>query len=94
MDKYTIPQHLDTPFKIILWTWDEVAAFCVPFFTLFLILNAPLTGVCVGGLFVLLLKKLKGEEGHYFLAHLAYWHLPPFVRYRATPPSYIREILG
>jgi len=94
MDKYTIPQHLDTPFKIILWTWDEVAAFSIPFFILFIMFNAPLTGVGSGILLIVLLKKLKGEEGHYFIAHLVYWHLPPFVKYRATPPSYIREILG
>jgi len=94
MDKYSIPQHLDTPFKIILWTWDEVIAFSIPFFSLFLFLNAPLTAVGVGGFLVMLLKKMKGEEGHYFLAHMAYWHLPPFVMYKATPPSYIREILG
>lgn len=94
MDKYSIPQHLDTPFKIILWTWDEVIAFSIPFFSLFLFLNAPLTAVGVGGSLVMLLKKMKGEEGHYFLAHMAYWHLPPFVMYKATPPSYIREILG
>jgi len=94
MDKYTIPQHLDSPFKVILWTWDEAVAFSVPFFTLFLLMNSPLIGVGVGIFLVFLLKKMKGEEGHYFLAHMAYWHLPPLIRYKVTPPSYIREIIG
>ena len=94
MDKYYLPQTLDAPFKIILWTWDEAVAFSIPFFSLFLLMNAPVIGVAVGIFMVVLLKRIKGEEGHYFLAHLAYWHLPPFVRYKATPPSYIREILG
>lgn len=94
MDKYYIPQHLDTPFKIILWTLDEVTVFMVPFSILIFMFNAPLSGVLCGIMLVAMLKKVKGEEGHYFLAHLAYWHLPPFVMYRATPPSYIRQYLG
>ena len=75
MDKYYIPQNLDTPFKIILWTWDEVAVFIIPFSILFFLFNAPLSGVICGILLVSLLKRVKGEEGHYFIAHLAYWHL-------------------
>lgn len=94
MDKYYIPQNLDTPFKIILWTWDEVTAFMVPCIILFFMFNAPLSGVFCGVILVTTLKKVKGEEGHYFLAHLAYWHFPPVVIYKATPPSYIREYLG
>jgi conjugal transfer pilus assembly protein TraL len=94
MDKYHIPQYLDTPFKIILWTWDEVVAFFVPFLTFFWLINSPVTGVLSGVFMVAALKKLKGEEGHYFIAHLAYWHLPPLVTYKATPSSYFREILG
>lgn len=94
MDKYYIPQNLDFPFKIILWTWDEVAVFTLPFSLLFFVFNAPISGVIAGIGLVAFLKRVKGEEGHYFLAHLAYWHLPPFVRYRAIPPSYIREYLG
>lgn len=94
MDKYYIPQHLDTPFKVILWTWDELLAFLVPFLPLFMFMNSPLLGIGVGTLNIILLKKFKGEEGHYFLAHMAYWHLPSFVLYKATPPSYVREILG
>jgi type IV conjugative transfer system protein TraL len=94
MDKYYIPQHLDKPFRLFIWTWDEVAAFSLPCVTLFFFLNAPMTGVLLGMVSFILLKKLKGEEGHYFLAHLAYWYLPPFVMYKSTPHSYIREIVG
>jgi conjugal transfer pilus assembly protein TraL len=94
MDKYYIPQYLDQPFKVIFWTLDEVAAFLILFVCLLTIFDSPIMGIFSGIFSVLLLKKLKGEEGHYFLAHLAYWHLPPFVMYKTTPHSYIREILG
>lgn len=94
MDKYTIPQHLDLPTKIIIWTIDEVILFLVPFLTLLLMFDSPISGLMLGGGLVLGLKKIKGEEGHHFVMHLAYWYLPPVVSYKATPPSYIREILG
>ncbi len=94
MDKYHIPKYLDAPFKVVLWTWDELVGFFVPFLTCFWLLNSPVSGVVLGCCFVAGLKKIKGEEGHYFIAHLAYWHLPPLVKYKATPSSCFREILG
>lgn len=94
MDKYHIPQNLDQPPKIILWTFDEMAVFMLPFLMSFLIFNAPTIGILIGVFMVVSLKKIKGEEGHYFLKHLAYWYLPPVIHYSATPKSYIREILG
>lgn len=94
MDKYYIPQYLDQPFKIIFWTVDEVSVFLVLFITFFRVFDSPILGIMAGVISVLVLKKLKGEEGHYFLTHLAYWYLPPLVMYRSTPHSYIREILG
>lgn len=94
MDKYHIPQHLDAPFKIIIWTPDEFFAFVVPFALCLSVFNAPVTGIALGAGLMMALKKLKGEEGHHFLLHLIYWYLPPVVRYRSVPPSYMREILG
>lgn len=94
MDKYHIPQHLDAPFKIVIWTADEFLVFVIPFLTLLSIFNAPLTGVAIGGGLMMILKKLKGEEGHHFLLHLTYWYLPPVVGYKIIPPSYFRELVG
>lgn len=94
MDKYHIPQHLDQPAKIILWTLDEMTVFCLPFFTLFLVFNSPTLGIMIGVFMVVSLKKIKGEEGHYFLKYLAYWHFPPVIQYAVTPKSYVREIVG
>jgi conjugal transfer pilus assembly protein TraL len=94
MDKYHVPQHLDTPFKIVIWTVDEFLVFVVPLFLMISTFNAPLTGVAIGGGLMMLLKKLKGEEGHHVLLHLMYWYLPPVVRYKVIPPSYCREIIG
>jgi len=94
MDKYYIPQNLDQPFKIIIWTIDEVVCFLTCFIFSFTQLDSPLIGIISGISVLVMLKKLKGEEGQFFLVHLAYWHLPPLVKYKVTPASYIREILG
>ena len=93
-DKYQIPRFLDDPFKIILWTVDEFLALVMPLFVLLVFFDAPITGVVIGVLAMFLLKKLKGEQGHYFLHALVYWHLPQIVVFKSTPPSYIRDFLG
>lgn len=94
MDKYHIPQKLNEPFKVILWTVDELAVFLIPFFSLFLFFNSPLCALGLGGTLLYVLKKMKGEEGHYFLLHAMYWYLPPVLFLKATPHSVIREYLG
>lgn len=57
MDKYRIPQHLDMPLKIIIWTVDEVILFLIPFLCCLLMLDAPLTGFIMGAACVMGLKK-------------------------------------
>lgn len=94
MNKYHIPQHLDIPFKIMIWTADELLVFVVPLGIILWIFNAPLMGIAIGSGFMMLLKKIKGEEGHHFLLYLTYWYLPPVVHYKVIPPSYCREIIG
>jgi conjugal transfer pilus assembly protein TraL len=92
--KYQIPRYIDEPTKIILWTIDEFLALTIPFAIVMFCLNSPITGVVIGALAVFLLKKLKGEQGHYFIYNLMYWYLPEMVRFKSTPPSYIRDFLG
>jgi len=94
MDKYHIPANLDAPFKIVIWTVDEIFLFLTPFLIFLTILNSPLIGLTIGAGLVISLKKLKGEEGHHFLKHLFYWYFPPLIHYQVMPPSYKREVLA
>jgi len=94
MNKNHIPQYLDEPARIILWTIDELVFFLVPFLILFWGFDQTVLGVITGVLLVLGLRKLKGEQGHYFLYSVMYWHLPAVVIFKSTPPSYYREFLG
>ncbi len=93
-DKYHIPQHLDEPFKLILWTIDELILLFVPFLVLMLVFNSPITGLILGSSGLFALKKIKGEQGHYFLYNLMYWYLPAVIRFKKTPPSHLREWIG
>lgn len=94
MDKTHIPQYLDEPTRIILWTIDELLFFLVPFLILFWGFDQTVMGIITGAVLVLGLRKLKGEQGHYFLYSIMYWHLPAMVHFKSTPPSYYREFLG
>lgn len=94
MDKHHVPQYLDEPIKIILWTIDEFIVFIVPCFILLWVFDQTILGVVVGVALVLALRKLKGEQGHYFLYSMMYWHLPAMIQFKSTPPSVYREFLG
>lgn len=94
MNSYHIPQQLDAPFRIILWTIDEFLILAVPFFIFICFFNSLFTGLMIGIVLLMGLKKIKGDQGHYFLYHWLYWTLPPLFHYRATPPSYRRFFLG
>jgi conjugal transfer pilus assembly protein TraL len=94
MDKYHVPHALDEPFKVMLWTVDELSMLFIPFLILMFCFNSPIVGLIIGCGLLFILKKLKGEQGHFFLHHLLYWYLPPLFCFKKTPPSYRREWLG
>lgn len=92
-DKYYIPQHIDQPTRIYLLTIDELILLVTPVIAGFC-LNLMILGFCVGIGLLVGIKKLKGEQGHYYLVNLVYWYLPDLVRFKVTPPSHIRDYLG
>lgn len=94
MNKYAIPRYLDEPYKIAIFTLDEVVLICVPTIVSLYMTSGPMIGLLIGVVFVSILKKIKGGEGHNQMLRIAYWYLPPIIRFKSTPPSYVREILG
>jgi conjugal transfer pilus assembly protein TraL len=92
-DKYYIPQHIDQPIRVYLLTIDELVLLVAPIIAGF-IFNQMLLGFCLSLAFVFGIKKVKGEQGHYYLVNLMYWYLPDLVKFKVTPPSHIREYLG
>lgn len=94
MDKYTLPQTLEAPVRIVLLTLNELMAFLVPFLLLTFVFNSLIIGVGLGVVLVYSLKKFKGEQGQHYLLNLMYWYLPPIVRFQAIPPSHQRRYVG
>jgi conjugal transfer pilus assembly protein TraL len=94
MDEYYIPKHLDTPKKYLIFTIDEVIIISVLFLIFVFVLKQNLLAIIVCGLSFHGLRKLKGEKTPHYLLHLAYWHLPPFFKFRQIPPSYKKRFLG
>ena len=93
-DQYHLPQYLDEPYKIFLWTMDEVFVFMMPVLLGLLLFNTPVSGVLIGILLAYAIKKLKGEQGAHTIQYLLYWYWPPFLPYQMIPPSYIRQWVG
>jgi conjugal transfer pilus assembly protein TraL len=94
MDKYYLPKSLDEPFRIYILTIDELLLLIVPILVIGFIFHQIVLGFMLGIGGLTLIKKFKGEQGHFYLVHLAYWYLPDIIQFKVTPPSYIREYLG
>lgn len=92
--KYIIPRYLDEPMRIILWTWDELTIFLLPIILTYWLSNELIFGMIIGVSAFFCLKKIKGNQGHYFVKSLVYWYLPEMTKFHKTPPSYIREYIG
>jgi conjugal transfer pilus assembly protein TraL len=93
-DKYYIPKAIDEPFRIFLLTLDELSLLILPIVFVGFVFHQMVLGFTVGVGSMLAIKHFKGEQGHFYLVHLAYWHLPPIVRFKVTPPSYRRDYIG
>lgn len=94
MNKYSIPKYLDEPYKIVFFTIDEFVLLIVPVIVSMKLVGSPMIGMFIGTVLVAVLKNIKGREGHNQLLRQIYWHFPPIIRFKSTPPSYQREILG
>lgn len=94
MDKYYIPQRLDEPFKIAMFTLGDIALFCIPFLIITFGFQKQILGLAVSIIISAIFKRLKGDENDNFIKHVVYWYLPPMISYKTTPPSYVREVIG
>ncbi|OGT67601.1 MAG: type IV conjugative transfer system protein TraL [Gammaproteobacteria bacterium RIFCSPHIGHO2_12_FULL_45_9] len=94
MDPHYVPRFLDEPARLMLWTWDEFIVLMGPIVFCMFVIGAPVSGMIVGGVLWMGLKKIKGEQGHFFVYHCLYWYFPLVFGFKKTPPSFIREWVG
>ena len=92
--KYKTPQYLNEPYRLILFTLDEVFVVLATLYLLGFVCGLVLTSLFMASFFIFLMKRMKGNEGPSFYIHLFYWFFSISPKLRATPPSWIREFLG
>lgn len=89
-----IPQYLDEPERYFIFTPDELAVVIVPLGVLTVIANF-LVGLIVALVGFWLFRKFKKGQGLHRLMRMAYWVLPSdILKFKATPPSHLRELAG
>mgnify|MGYP000031080819 FL=1 len=91
--QHTILSHLDSPFKILLWTKGEILIVLGPFFVSVL-LDTFLLGLAAGLINVTGIKTYKKHFGKGQLMAVLYWYLPPNQKLFGLPRSYIRLFVG
>lgn len=89
-----IPQHLDEPERYFIFTPDELGVVLLPLGVLTVMANF-LVGLVTALVCFWAFRKFKKGQGLHRLMLMAYWVLPSDVlRFRATPPSHLRELAG
>lgn len=94
MDEYYIPKYLDVPRKYLIFTLDEILIIMLIFMVFVFVLHQHVIAIIGCGLAYYLLKKIKSDKSPYYLLHLAYWYLPPIIKFRQIPPSYKKRFIG
>lgn len=92
--KYKTPQFLNEPYRLIIFTLDEVLVAVLTIYIFGTVCGFIVSSLFLASVFLLLLRRMKGNEGAYFYVHLLYWHFSVSPKLKATPPSWIREFLG
>lgn len=92
--KYKTPQFLNEPYRLIIFTIDEVIVAVLTMYVIGGVCGFIVSSLFLTGLFLFLMKRMKGNEGHYFYIHLFYWYFSLSPKLRSTPPSWVRDFLG
>ncbi|HAT8853901.1 TPA: type IV conjugative transfer system protein TraL [Legionella pneumophila] len=92
--KYKTPQYLNEPYRLIIFTLDEVMVAALTLYVFGAVCGFFVTSLILTCAFLFLMKRMKGNEGPYFYIHLFYWFFSLSPKLRATPPSWIRSFLG
>jgi conjugal transfer pilus assembly protein TraL len=94
MRESIIPQHLDEPERYFIFTPDELGVVIMPLGVGTVFFNFVI-GLGAASAAFYALRKFKKGQGLHRLVRIAYWVLPSeLLRFKATPPSHLRELAG
>lgn len=89
-----IPQYLDEPERYFIFTPDELGVVILPLGVLTVMANF-LVGLVAAVVAFTIFRKFKKGQGLHRLLLMAYWVLPSdILKFKATPPSHLRELAG
>ena len=94
VQKYKTPQYLNEPYRLIVFTLDEIFIGIATVYLVGVACGFVMTSLALASLFLFMMKRIKGNEGPFYYVHLFYWFFSLSPKVRATPPSWIREFLG
>lgn len=92
--RYKTPQYLGEPYRLIVFTIDEVLAAIITVYVVGSVCNLMVTSLFLTVFVLYVLRNIKGNEGPSFYVHIGYWYFSLSPKMAATPPSWIREYLG
>ena len=94
-EAFYIPRHVDDPERWLFWTWDEALALILPIALISVGMGQFLLGIASAAVWFYGLRRLKGSEQPNIVIYMAYWFFPHWLlRFKGTPPSYIREYVA
>ena len=79
MDKYYIPQNLDAPFKIAMFTIFDLTVTLIPFFVIAFLFHKQIVAFLVSVGIYFVLRRIKGDEDHHFT--VSFWFAQYFKEY-------------
>ena len=94
MSGSNIPQHLDEPERMILFTLDEFIVICMISVS-GLLIDKLLEGIVAAFLFYYFYLKLKAGFSPSYFKRKIYWYFPSsMLQLKRSPDSLIREFIG
>ena len=90
--KYYIPKYIDEPFKVVIFTIDEVVLILTIMLIAFIV-GHEIIGIAIATMCCALYRKLKAQESSAFIRRYIYWHLN-FGSSNVLPKSSTKKFKG
>lgn len=90
--KYYIPKYIDEPFKVVIFTIDEVVLILTIMLIAFIV-GHEIIGIAVSTAGCALYRKLKAQESSAFIRRYIYWHFN-FGSSNVLPKSSTKKFKG
>lgn len=92
-DKHYIPQNIDNPLRIILFTIDEFILMLITLVISLLIFSL-VVGMVMMLVEITILRYIRGDQGHHYIKNLLCWYLPGLESFFSRIGSVDKHYIG